>query len=189
MVKKNIINLSDSNSSESEEKEKIITRKKISKNKNCQDNDYDNVSDFETKMEYIMNALKENYMQQKKLMNDLKELSALHKKDLKIISKTNNKGNTGKFSGFNKPEPIPEPLKKLLKIDADMMSRSALTKIMYQYFTDNNMYNLKTKKEIIPNAEIKKIFGMKHDDVINFFNLQTWLKKVYDENTNLNIIE
>nr|AEX62947.1 putative SWIB domain-containing protein [Moumouvirus Monve] len=47
------------------------------------------------------------------------------------------------------------------------------------------MYNTKTKKEIIPNSKIRKIFGMKDDDVMNFYNLQTWLKKVYNE-SNLN---
>ncbi len=31
---------------------------------------------------------------------------------------------------------------------------------------------------------------MKDDDVINFYNLQTWLKKVYDENNiSNNIVE
>ena len=62
------------------------------------------------------------------------------------------------------------------------MPRSKITVLMYQYFTDNNMYDTTTKKEIIPNKKIKEIFGVKKDDVINFYNLQTWLKKVYDEN-------
>jgi hypothetical protein len=54
---------------------------------------------------------------------------------------------------------------------------------MYQYFTDNKMYNTKTKKEIIPNEKIREIFDMNDDDVINFYNLQTWLKKVYNKNS------
>jgi len=41
---------------------------------------------------------------------------------------------------------------------------------------------LKTNnKEISPSKEIRKIFGMKKEDTMNFYNLQTWLKKMYDE--------
>jgi hypothetical protein len=41
------------------------------------------------------------------------------------------------------------------------------------------MYDIETKREIIPNDKIKTIFGLKTGDVINFYNLQSWLKKVY----------
>lgn len=116
-------------------------------------------------------------------MNDLKELMLLHKKEIKLSTKSGNRSNSGKYTDFNKPELIPLPLKKLLKIEENMLPRSKITKLMYQYFTDNKMYNKKTKKEIIPNKKIKEIFGMIEDDVINFYNLQTWLKKVYRENT------
>ena len=142
--------------------------------------------DFEGKLEKIRTDLKENYVQQKKLMNELKELLSIHKKDIKLISKNGNRTNCGKNSGFNKPEPIPSTLKKLLKINDDMLPRSKVTALMYQYFTDNKMYNTKTKKEIMPNSKIREIFGMKDDDVITFYNLQTWLKKVYNENVNNN---
>ena len=141
--------------------------------------------DFEEKLEKIRTDLKENYIQQKKLMNELKELLSIHKKDIKLISKNGNRTNCGKNSGFNKPEAIPPSLKKLLKINEDMLPRSKVTRLMYQYFTDNKMYSTKTKKEIIPNSKIKEIFGMKDGgEPIHFYNLQTWLKKVYDENAN-----
>lgn len=139
---------------------------------------------FEDKLEKIRTELKENYVQQKKLMNELKELLNIHKKDIKLVSKNGNRTNSGKISGFNKPETVPAPLKKLLKINEDMLPRSKVTALMYQYFTDNKMYNSKTKKEIIPNSKIKEIFGMKDGDVITFYNLQTWLKRVYNETDN-----
>lgn len=136
---------------------------------------------FEEKLELIRESLRENYAQQKKLMNDLKELLSLHKKDIKTVSKSNSFVNSGKHSGFNKPEPVPESLKNLLKIEEDSMPRSKVTALLYKYFTDNNMYNTKTKKEIIPNKKIKKIFGMQDEDTITFYNLQSWLKKVYNQ--------
>lgn len=147
-----------------------------------------NDHDFDEKMEEIRQALRENFAQQKKLMNDLKELMTLHKKEVKMSSKIGNRGNSGKHTGINKPVPVPQPLKKLLDIEEEMLPRSKITNLMYQYFTKNNMYNSKTKKEIIPNDKIKKIFGMRKGDVINFYNIQTWLKKVYDENADNNAL-
>uniref|UniRef100_A0A6G6AAY1 SWIB/MDM2 domain-containing protein n=1 Tax=Borely moumouvirus TaxID=2712067 RepID=A0A6G6AAY1_9VIRU len=146
--------------------------------------------DFDKKAEVIMEKLRQNYLEQKKLINDFRELKATHKKEIKCINKSNARSNSGKQTGFNKPEPVPPSLKSLLKIKEDKLPRSKITNLIYQYFTDNNMYNSKTKKEIIPNSKIKKIFGMKDDDVMNFYNLQTWLKKVYSENLdNNNIVE
>lgn len=153
--------------------------KKNSKNIKISDT---KTEDFEIKIEEIRQALKKNFIQQKKLTNDLKNLLVLHKKEIKLLSKTNNIKNSGRHSGFNKPEPIPPSLRNLLKIDENILPRSKVTRLMYKYFTDNNMCSIKTKRDIIPNNEIKRIFGMKRDDVINFYNLQTWLKKVYDEN-------
>ncbi|AGF85456.1 hypothetical protein QJ854_gp326 [Moumouvirus goulette] len=145
---------------------------------------------FDKKAEIIMDKLRQNYLEQKKLINDFRELKATHKKEIKCINKSNMRSNTGKHTGFNKPEPVPSTLKSLLKIKEDKLPRSKITNLIYQYFTDNNMYNTKTKKEIIPNTKIRKIFGMKDDDVMNFYNLQTWLKKVYSEyNLNNNVAE
>lgn len=147
-------------------------------------------SSFEEKIEDIRKALKNNYIEQKKLMNELKILLSLHKKEVKLSSKTKKRSNSGKHSGFNKPEPVPLPLKKLLKIKEDNLPRSKITNLMYQYFRDNNMYNSETKKEIIPNSHIKKIFEMKKGDIVNFYNMQTWLKKVYNKNSsNGNILK
>lgn len=174
----------DSETIETTPTKKVTTVKqtKTTKTKVNVNNEVDNEVDFEAKIEEITQALRENYAQQKKLMNDLKELMNLHKKEVKLSAKSGTRANSGKHSGFNKPETVPEPLRKLLKIEDEMLPRSKITNLMYQYFTTNQMYSTKTKKEIIPNDKIKKIFGMKKNDVINFYNIQTWLKKIYDEN-------
>jgi chromatin remodeling complex protein RSC6 len=139
-------------------------------------------SDFEDKIEELKEALKENYVQQKKLMNELNILMSLHKKEVKTAIKMS-KGSAGKLSGFNKPEPIPEPLRELLDIENKMLPRAQVTKSLYKYIKDNEMYNANTKREIVPNKEMKEIFGIKKGDTMTFYNFQTWLKKVYDENT------
>ena len=157
------------------ESKPITIKKKRNSKKKIDDNNFDD------RIEEIIQTLQENYVQQKKLMNELKELKTLHKKEMKLITNKSSDKKSGKNSGFNKPQPVPEKLCKLLEIDDTHLSRSAVTSLMYQYFQTNNMYNTKTKKEIIPNKEIRKIFGMREDDIMNFYNFQTWLKKLYQQ--------
>lgn len=168
-------------------KNKSTLSQKNTKKKNSGSKQINN-KNFDEKIEEILEALKENYIQQKNLMNELRVLRSLHKKEIKLSSKPKKRTNSGKHTGFNKPEPIPPSLIKLLKIKESSLPRSKITGLMYQYFTDNEMYNTETKKEIIPNSKIREIFGMKKGDVINFYNFQTWLKKVYEENSENNTI-
>lgn len=155
------------------------------KKNNSQTKNKNDTKLFEDKIEKIREALRENYLQQKKLMNDLRELLVLYKNEVKLSNNCNRRSGSGQHSGFNKLQPVPPELKKLLKIREDILPRSKVTSLLYQYFTDNKMYN--DKKDIIPNQKIKKIFGMKDDDTMNFYNLQIWLRKVYNENPNNSI--
>lgn len=139
---------------------------------------------FENKKEDILKTLKEINTLTKKVTADLKELESIHKKELKLASKTTTK-KSGKQSGFNEPVPVPEPLQNLLELDNTPLSRSHVTKLMYKYVKENKLYSPDTKKIIIPNKEMKDIFGIKKNDVMKFENFQTWLKKVYNENDKL----
>lgn len=134
-------------------------------------------TDFESQLDNLIQALQENYMQQKRLMCELKDLKTLHKREIKRArNDSTSSKNSGKHSGFNKPQPVPEKLRRLLEIDDTDLPRSTVTSLMYQYFRSNDMCD---KKDITPSKEIKKIFDMQDDDVMNFFNFQTWLKKLY----------
>lgn len=160
--------------------------KKISKRKTSKDIPEEDKIDFQKKYEDILDKLRDNYLEQKRLMQEIRELRNLHQTEVRLASKTGKRSNSGKHTGFNKPEPIPECLKNLLDIKEELLPRSTVTKIIYQYFKDNKMCNFASKKQIVPNKKIKKIFGMKEGDVMDFYNLQTWLKKVYKENNNGN---
>ena len=136
-------------------------------------------SDFDSKLNEIREALRENYREQRMLDKKLKELMTLHKKDIRLSRKGSS--NSGKHSGFNKPEPVPEALSGLLGIEEEEMPRSQVTKLLYKYIKERGMYNEKNKRILEPSRRIRRIFGMEDDDEITFFNLQTWLKKLYVE--------
>lgn len=132
---------------------------------------------FDSQLDNLIQALQENYAQQKRLMCELKDLKTLHKREIKQArNDSTSSKNSGKHSGFNKPQPVPEKLRMLLEIDETDLPRSTVTSLMYQYFRSNDMCD---KKDITPSKEIRKIFDMQDDDVMNFFNFQTWLKKLY----------
>lgn len=137
----------------------------------------DDEPSFAEKLAEIREALQRNYQEQRQLDKKLKELLTLHNKDMRHLKKGNS--NSGKHSGFNKPEAVPECLVELLEIEEEFLPRSQVTKLLYQYFKENNMYNEDNKRIIVPNRAIRKIFGMSRDDELNFYNLQTWLKKLY----------
>jgi chromatin remodeling complex protein RSC6 len=134
-------------------------------------------NNYEKKYENLLNRLRENYIEQKKLLNDLKELHVLHKKELKLASKNKNKL---KNNGICKPQPVPQSLKDLLDIEEDSLSRVEVTKLLYKYIEKNKMCEKSNRRNIIPNKKFIKIFQMNNDDTMTFYNIQSWIKKIYD---------
>ncbi len=97
--------------------------------------------DFETKLKEIKKEFREILAQQKKLESDIKQLFSLHKKDLKLQAKSGNRTNSGKYSGFNKPEVVPQKLQKLLKI-----KRTSYQDLALQVCYTNTLAIIKLKK-------------------------------------------
>lgn len=163
----------------------LVKKKSKSHNENTPDDtDSQLENNFESKKEDIMRTLKEINILTKKVTMDLKQLESMHKKELKLALKTTTK-KSGKQSGFNEAVSVPEPLQKLLGLDDKPLSRSRVTKLMYEYIKENKLYSPKTKRIIIPNKKMRIVFGIKKNDVMKFENFQTWLKKVYNENDKL----
>ena len=88
-------------------------------------------------------------------------------------------------SGFNKPHPVPEQLVSLLGLDDGAeLPRTQVTKRLYQYFEDHDLYaekddGSKDKRRIIPNREVRKVFSMKKGEEITFYTIQSHIKKLY----------
>jgi hypothetical protein len=135
---------------------------------------------IEQKMIKVQEALVKNHQEARNLEKELKTLIGLvHKNNVKLSKK--HPPLSGKDSGFNKKEPVPQALIELLDIKETMLSRSHVTRLLYDYFRDNNLFDKKTRKVIVPDKKIRKIFKMAPSDTITFYNMQTWLKKLYTE--------
>lgn len=153
--------------------ELAVKKKKNAHNSNCK------IVEFNAneRVEELIIALQDNYAQQKILLDELNKLRTSHNKQICLSSDSRVRSPSLKHSDFNKPVPIPKTLRNLLNIRDDKLPRPKITNLMYEYFTNNDMYN-RTTKEIIPDSRIKKIFGMEKGDTITFYNLQSWLRKI-----------
>ena len=86
-----------SKSNKKKASKKNVSKNNVSKKIHKKNNDE---HDFELKIDEIKQELKDNYIQQKKLMNDLKELMSSHKKEIKLIYKIKKRNQFWKTIGI-----------------------------------------------------------------------------------------
>ena len=80
-------------------------------------------------------------------------------------------------SGFAKPGPVSQELRKFLDLGADeLIARTEVTKAINAYCKKHNLQNSDDKRKILPDAPLRKLLKMKKTDELTFFNLQTYLK-------------
>lgn len=125
-------------------------------------------------------------------MNTLfKEVNVLMKSLNKEIVKSSAKKATGKrapkaagerpLSGFAKPTNLSSELCEFLKIDkGQMLARTDVTRRLNAYFKEHNLQNPANKKEIIPDAAIKKLLHLDESSgPLTYFNLQRHMKHLF----------
>jgi chromatin remodeling complex protein RSC6 len=110
----------------------------------------------------------------------LKEKKENKKKESKIKKKSDKKKNP---SGFAKPSPISPELATFLGISPDeQIARTDVTSKVIGYVKEFNLQNPENKKQIFPDEKLGLIL-QSGNDVVTFFNLQTYLKKHFINNT------
>jgi len=120
----------------------------------------------------VMKTLHSNLkILQKEVLREKKESK---KKESKIKKKSDKKKNP---SGFAKPTPITNELSSFLNIPSgEEIARTDVTSKVISYVKLNNLQNPANKRQIIPDDNLGKIL-QSGNDVVTFFNLQTYLKK------------
>jgi chromatin remodeling complex protein RSC6 len=105
----------------------------------------------------------------------LKEQKESKKKESKIKKKSDKKRAP---SGFAKPALITNDLADFLDLPhGSQLARTEVTTKVIKYVKDHNLQNPAQKVQILPDAKLAKLLQAGSDDVIKFFNLQTYLKK------------
>ena len=89
-------------------------------------------------------------------------------------------GNS-KPSGFAKPGYIsPELCNFLGKPDGTEMARTDVTRYLTTYIKDKGLQNKANKKEILCDAALQGLLKPNKNDVITYFNLQSYMKRHYN---------
>ncbi len=139
---------------------------------------YDSIEDIADSLKNVQLELKNIY---KKFGNLKKDYT----KVITIKNKLENKKKKQKQKlqcGFVKPRPISVEMCLFLKIEeGSLLGRNEVTKKVNEYIVLNNLRSESDRRIILPNPELKKIFGIEADDttVISYFNMQMFLKRHY----------
>jgi chromatin remodeling complex protein RSC6 len=122
----------------------------------------------------------------KSLATRVNQLEKSVNKDRKLVEKKM-KGRAKRVhdpnkppSGFAKPGPISDELRKFLGIGKDeLIARTAVTQHINKYCKAHNLQKESDKRHILPDPAMKKLLRLKPGDELTFFNLQKYIKIHY----------
>lgn len=98
------------------------------------------------------------------------------KQALKASKKKRKSGNK-EPSGFTKPAKISSELAAFLgKAEGTEMARTEVTKELQKYILSHKLQDPANRRNINPDAKLRKLLGMKTSDSLTYFNLQKWMK-------------
>ena len=131
------------------------------------------VTELDTAMTTIRN-LKTRLQKLEKLVH--RETKALNKKANGKRARKPRDPNAPK-SGFAKEGPVSDEMRKFLGLKKDeLISRTDVTKRIHEYCKSKNLQDPADKRQIKPDASLRKLLKMSKDDDLTFFNLQKFMK-------------
>ena len=137
-------------------------------------------STFVTILESMQEQVKSANKTIKFIKTNIKELFKLHKQELKKVDKKKKVRKGNNKSGINKPSEVPKPIRDLLDLEEDiLMARTEVTKRIYGYIKENELQDPSDKRTIVPNNDLKELFGLGDGEEVSFYNIQSYIKKLY----------
>ena len=131
------------------------------------------VTELDNAMTTIRNLKSRLQKLEKQVHRDTK---ALNKKASGKRSRKPRDPNAPK-SGFAKEGPVSDEMRKFLSLKKDeLISRTDVTKRIHEYCKSKNLQNPSDKRQIKPDASLRKLLKMNKDDDLTFFNLQKFMK-------------
>lgn len=122
------------------------------------------------------------------LANTIKELGVYLKtvqKEIVKLAKTSGKRSRSRTtstdkktpSGFAKPTKLSDELCEFLDVPKGTeLARTDVTRRLNLYIKEFNLQDEKDKRKIHPDAKLMSVLSVKPDDVLTFFNLQSYIK-------------
>ena len=161
----------ENNSIEENTETEISVEKEIS----AVDNMFQKLQNQFTNSQLILKTLQNNLkILHKEVLKERKDMSKKISKNKKKIKKKNNS------SGLNCPVNVSKDLSDFLGLENEdiKISRTQVTTEVIKYIKLNELQDPENKKNIILDEKLKKIIEpyMKDGDIVQFFNLQTYLK-------------
>lgn len=153
----------------------------------------DEETEFTKKCEELIDKITKNYKEQR---DEIRNLVKLHKKEMKTSKKRKVKTTKDK-TGFTKPSVVPDKLSTFLGLPkGTVMSRTELTGLLCKEFNKRNLYHKDDRRIIIPDDDVAKLFNLpktaekssdpKDKNGLNFYNLQKYIAKCYNDFNTLN---
>ena len=104
-----------------------------------------------------------------------KTIRVMKQKPVKI-KRLNDRNNTN--SGFLKPVSISKEMCNFAGWGAEELhSRVDVTKLVCNYIKENNLQNPDDRRQITPDAKLKKLLNYKNGEPLKYYTLQTYLKQ------------
>ena len=131
------------------------------------------VSELDSAMTTIRNLKARLQKLEKQVHRDTK---ALNKKASGKRARKPRDPNAPK-SGFAKEGPVSDEMRKFLSLKKDeLISRTDVTKRIHEYCKSKNLQDPADKRQIKPDASLRKLLKVGKDDDLTFFNLQKYMK-------------
>lgn len=131
------------------------------------------VSELDTALTTIRNLKTRLQKLEKQVHRDTK---ALNKKANGKRARKPRDPNAPK-SGFAKEGPVSDEMRKFLGMKKDeLISRTDVTKRIHEYCKSKNLQDPADKRQIKPDASLRKLLKMGKGDDLTFFNLQKYMK-------------
>ena len=130
-----------------------------------------------SELDNAMNTIRNLRIRLQKLEKQVhRDTKALNKKATGKRARKPRDPNAPK-SGFAKEGPVSDEMRKFLGLKSDeLISRTDVTKRIHEYCKTKSLQNPSDKRQIKPDASLRKLLKMNKDDDLTFFNLQKYMK-------------
>ena len=140
-----------------------------------------NLEELSSNFENLVSTISTFRSQLTILQGQVREIERSSKKYIKQLErelrKRKVKGNR-KPSGFARPSKISDKLCSFMnKPKGSELARTEVTQYLIAYIKNNKLQNESNKRLINPDKELKTLLGIKDNDKLDYFNLQSYMNQ------------